>query len=212
MEKPYKPLKNVVVFIDGNNLFHRMWSFYHTHRIDILELCKRLCNVNRNLKQIRYYYSPFVRQLGERMALLQQSYVEEIKKIENIFISEGKYIKKPILLKQDVRARIKHLINIEDMKTYIEKGVDVAIAIDMITLGLQKEYDTAILVSTDSDFVPVVNYLTSSKIKTQVAAFKDNDHSCYDLQNSCPKSFINLHHVVPSVIKQQKPLKQKDRF
>ena len=37
-----------------------------------------------------------------------------------------------------------------------EKGVDVSIAIDLIRLTYEREFDVAVIVSQDSDFVPVV--------------------------------------------------------
>jgi len=40
-----------------------------------------------------------------------------------------------------------------------EKGVDVQIATDILTLGWEDTYDVAVLVSADSDFVPLAEYL-----------------------------------------------------
>lgn len=202
--KRQKSPKKVIVFIDGNNLFHRMWEFYKTHRIDIQELSKTLCCSNRDLKQIRYYYSPFIKQVNEKTALLQQVYVEDMRKaITNLHISQGKYIKTKTLLKKEVFEKIKGIITSEDLVGYVEKGIDVQITVDMINLGIRKEYDTAILVSTDSDFVPILTCLKAYNIKMQVAAFQDALHSCFDLKNHC-KSFINLHHYIPAVLKKQK--------
>jgi uncharacterized LabA/DUF88 family protein len=45
-----------------------------------------------------------------------------------------------------------------------EKGVDVRIATDMIMLAWVDSYDIAILVSSDSDFVPVASFL-QTKVK-----------------------------------------------
>ncbi|MEA3490003.1 MAG: NYN domain-containing protein, partial [Candidatus Omnitrophota bacterium] len=196
-------LKRVIVFIDGNNLFHRTWDYYHTHLINIEVLSRTLCNINRELKQIRYYYSPFIREVNARSAHLQQTYVENISKIPNIHVCIGKYIKKPVSLKKEVFDKIKNNISPGDLSGYVEKGIDVQIAVDMISMGIRKEYDTAILVGTDSDYVPIVRSLQDLKIKVQVAAFQDSEHSCYDLKNCC-KSFINMHHIVPSILKKQK--------
>lgn len=46
-----------------------------------------------------------------------------------------------------------------DMRGTEEKGVDVRIATDMIMLAWVDSYDVAILVSADSDFVPVAQFL-----------------------------------------------------
>jgi len=41
-------------------------------------------------------------------------------------------------------------------KDAIEKKVDIKIAVDIISLAYENAYDTAVLVSGDGDFVPVV--------------------------------------------------------
>jgi len=41
----------------------------------------------------------------------------------------------------------------------IQKGVDVILAADMLVLAMIDFYDTAIIVSNDSDFIPLVNYV-----------------------------------------------------
>jgi uncharacterized LabA/DUF88 family protein len=46
-----------------------------------------------------------------------------------------------------------------DMRGSKEKGVDVQIATDILTLGWEDTYDVAVLVSADSDFVPLAEYL-----------------------------------------------------
>lgn len=46
-----------------------------------------------------------------------------------------------------------------DMRGAKEKGVDVQIATDMITLAWENTYDVAVLVSADSDFVPLAEFL-----------------------------------------------------
>ncbi len=57
------------------------------------------------------------------------------------------------------------------MKGTEEKGVDTRIATDMIKLAWVDSYDVAVLVSSDRDFVPVVEFLSTRGIKTIHAAF-----------------------------------------
>ena len=52
-----------------------------------------------------------------------------------------------------------------------EKGVDTAIATDMIRLAWEDAYDIAVLVSSDSDFVPVVEFLDLRGKKVVQAGF-----------------------------------------
>ena len=46
-------------------------------------------------------------------------------------------------------------------KTYHEKGVDVRIAVEMIRFARLNKYDTAFLISSDTDLVPAVEEVFS---------------------------------------------------
>lgn len=58
-----------------------------------------------------------------------------------------------------------------DMRGTEEKGVDNRIATDMISLAWDNGYDVAALLSSDGDFVPVVQFLASRGVKTVHGAF-----------------------------------------
>lgn len=52
-----------------------------------------------------------------------------------------------------------------------EKGVDTAIATDVISLAWDDNYDVAVLVSSDRDFIPVVESLSNKGIKVIHGSF-----------------------------------------
>ncbi len=54
----------------------------------------------------------------------------------------------------------------------IEKKVDIKIAIDVISLAYENAYDTAVLVSGDGDFVPVVKKLKELEKNVEIWAFR----------------------------------------
>ena len=54
----------------------------------------------------------------------------------------------------------------------IEKKVDIKIAIDIISLAYENAYDTAVLVSGDGDFVPVVRKVKELDKKVEGWAFR----------------------------------------
>ena len=58
-----------------------------------------------------------------------------------------------------------------DMRGTEEKGVDVRIATDMIHMAWADNYDTAVLVSADKDFVPAVELLETRGIKVVHGCF-----------------------------------------
>ncbi len=57
------------------------------------------------------------------------------------------------------------------MRGMEEKGIDTAIVTDMIRLAWEDAYDVAILVSSDSDFIPAVEFLDQRGLKVIQAGF-----------------------------------------
>ncbi|MEX2230053.1 MAG: NYN domain-containing protein [Dehalococcoidia bacterium] len=67
-----------------------------------------------------------------------------------------------------------------------EKGVDTAIVTDMIRLAWEDAYDIAVLVSSDRDFIPAVQFLDDRGFKVVQAAFPPKGA---DLARACWGSF-----------------------
>lgn len=51
-------------------------------------------------------------------------------------------------------------------QTFREKGIDVKIATDLVAAAIDNKYDTAILVSSDTDLVPMIDWLRFRLKKT----------------------------------------------
>jgi len=62
-----------------------------------------------------------------------------------------------------------------------EKKIDIRIAIDIVSLAYENAYDTAVLVSGDGDYVPVVKKVKELEKNIEVWAFK------YSLANTLKK-------------------------
>ena len=54
----------------------------------------------------------------------------------------------------------------------IEKKVDIKIAIDVVSLAFEDAYDTAVLVTGDGDFLPVVKKIKELSKNVEIWAFK----------------------------------------
>ena len=67
-----------------------------------------------------------------------------------------------------------------------EKGVDTAIVTDMIRLAWEDAFDIAVLVSSDRDFIPAVEFLDNRGLKIIQAGFPPVGR---DLASSCWGSF-----------------------
>jgi len=68
----------------------------------------------------------------------------------------------------------------------VEKGVDTAIATDMIRLAWEDAYEVAVLVSSDADLVPAVEFLDLKGRKVIQAGFPPKGVS---LATACWASF-----------------------
>jgi uncharacterized LabA/DUF88 family protein len=66
----------------------------------------------------------------------------------------------------------------------VEKGVDTALATDLIRFGIDGYYDRAILIAADADHVPAVEFLGQRMKQVTHAWFRGHAHelraACWD--------------------------------
>jgi uncharacterized LabA/DUF88 family protein len=85
----------------------------------------------------------------------------------------------------------------------VEKGVDTAIATDMIRLAWEQAYDAAVLVTSDADLVPAVKFLELKGIKVIQAGFPPYGA---DLAKACWGNFDmfarrnDYHRAIPTKV------------
>ena len=79
------------------------------------------------------------------------------------------------------------------LKRTVEKGVDAAIATDMLQLAWDNTYDSAVLLTADKDFIPMVEFLQTRGKKIIHASFGRGGR---DLANSCWKQIDLSRHAV----------------
>ena len=85
--------------------------------------------------------------------------------------------------------------DVTNPKTYttIEKGTDVNVAVQMLSKGFQNAYDIAILVSGDTDYIPVVENLHNLGKTVILATLPQQNIDKY-------KTIIDRHIVISSNI------------
>jgi len=157
------------MFIDGSNLFHSTREFDPQLKIDLVKLREVLAE-DRNLIRAYYYHSiP----------------TEGTERIER-------------------QTAFHHLLEYNGFKTvvlplrkrgneYVEKGVDVSLAIDMLTLGFDRAYDRGILVAGDADYVRAIQEVERKGIRIDVA-FYDPPLCAGDLRRAA-HSFVSLNKL-----------------
>lgn len=149
--------EKVAVYIDGSNFYHYLKdeeiSFPKGIKFDFKAFVDFLVN-DRNCISKRYYTGIF-RNIdnspkSQELVRGQQKFLSEIEK-------DGFTIKRGRIMYDSGKTR--------------EKGTDVKIATDLIIGAVDNLYDTAILVSSDTDIIPAIKYLRYKKKKLEYVGF-----------------------------------------
>ena len=145
--------ERVMVFIDGSNLYHSLKSYSKRTDVDIGKLCKKLLD-NRRLVRI-YYYNAKVGLKEEPVRYRdQQTFFSSVNAIPYCELRLGRLV----------------YHNWPNSPPY-EKGVDIQLATDMITHSFKNNYDVAVLVAGDNDFVGALQAVKDNGKNVEVALF-----------------------------------------
>ncbi|MDA0677442.1 MAG: NYN domain-containing protein [Chloroflexi bacterium] len=145
--------ERVMVFIDGSNLYHVLGQTCGRHDLQFDKFAQKLAG-DRDLRRV-YYYN--IRQ----EAFEGGSNVSE----QDRFLSS---------LYDTPYLEVKLGIWKQRGGTMVEKGVDVMLAVDLVTRAYRDHYDTAIIVSGDADFFPALQAAKDVGKHVEVAAFDTN--------------------------------------
>jgi len=143
----------VMIFIDGSNLYHSLKNFFKRTDMDIGRFSDKLL-AKRRLVRI-YYYNAGVGQREEPERYHdQQKFFAGITAIPYCELRLGRLV----------------YTNWPASPPY-EKGVDIQLATDMITHSFKNNYDVAILVAGDNDFVGAIQAVKDNGKNLEVALF-----------------------------------------
>ena len=146
--------ERVMIFIDGSNLYHSLKSFFKRADIDIGKFCSRLLD-KRQLTRIYYYNARVGRKQEPERYKDQQAFFAGVSAIPY------------------TELRLGHLVYTSHWPSVppYEKGVDVQLATDMITHSFKGNYDVAILVAGDNDYVSALQAVKDNGGHAEVALF-----------------------------------------
>lgn len=159
-------MDRVMIFIDGNNLYQGAKDLLgQPPKIDFSLFSQELIQPNQKLMRT-YYYSALSDKKDNPLAFeKQKSFLDSLKLLPRFEVVTGYLQKKSI-------PHVK--FDPTNPKTYVhtEKGTDVSIATDMLSLAYDNSYDVCILVSADSDYVTVIDRVKARGKIVQVAVAK----------------------------------------
>jgi len=164
------------IFIDGGYFSKILKKKFNSPKIDYLKFSN---NISKGYDRIRTYYyncmpykgSPPTDDEKERFDSMN-IFIEELKKLPNFGIRLGK-----------LKKRSDKYGNVH----FVQKRVDILLAVDLIRLGLKGRIDCAILVTGDNDFVPAIELLQDEGIVVHL--YCTYDRLSQELYNTCDERF-----------------------
>jgi uncharacterized LabA/DUF88 family protein len=160
--------ERVAVFIDGANLLHGLGEDFNRIDVDFELLVNKL--VQGRMLTRTYYYT----------ALPDQS------RDPDRYTRQQKFIN--ALHRKPYFTVVLGRLEPRQGGYYVEKGVDIAIAIDMLDLAYQNTYDTAILITGDGDFSRAVQIV--QRIGKHVENASPRSCLSYHLRNTCDVTIL----------------------
>jgi uncharacterized LabA/DUF88 family protein len=189
--------QRAMVFIDGNNLYHRLKERGWKTWIDIGHLSQRIIG-QRSLAGIYYYNAPPPG--GKAHTGRGNEYLAQVQKTPKLTFRKA-------WLQPTKKAD-----EYGPYQSYVEKGGDTALTTDLVSLAARDKFDVAIIVSNDGDYEPAARTITKEYGKSvEVIYFKGNRtftmESCA-LMREFRQGFIS--EFAPS--KRRKIRKRKPRY
>ena len=162
----------VAIFIDGSNHYHIVKDMFK-NKIDPSDFnfdkfIKYIIG-NRKLVRAYYYSAPLDVAFDPKTYIKQQRFFEKLKRIQNFRL---------------VLCRMQK-VKIDGKTIYQVKEDDIHLAVDMVKLAYNNAYDTAILVSSDGDFVPAIKAVNEVGKNVENIGFETK--FSYHLKQECDK-------------------------
>ena len=162
--------QRVISYVDGFNLYHGLkdggWQRYYWLNLHLLSA--NLLKPWQALLRTKYFTSKISNKSDPGSIKRQAIYLEALSTIDSIDIFYGHYLPKK---QQCFKCGYKWV-------SHEEKMTDVNIAVELIGDAFADKFDTAIVVSADSDLAPPILFIRQKfPDKKIIAAFPPNRHS-----------------------------------
>jgi uncharacterized LabA/DUF88 family protein len=168
-------MRRIIFFIDGFNVYHALQKVPHFRKYKWLNysaLAKVLVSPKDQIVDILYFtaYTDWDASKKARHRLLVQAL-----RMQGIKVIFGKFKRRDKTCSLCGRT----------YKTFEEKRTDVNMAITLFQTAMNNEFDTAILITGDSDLVPAVEAVKLSFPAKQIGLVIPIGRSAEELKNVC---------------------------
>ncbi|MGG2075680.1 NYN domain-containing protein [Lysinibacillus irui] len=182
-------MKRIMIFIDGNNFEGAVTKLFgQIQKIDYQKLANFVATNKCDGSLQKFYYYTAASDENGKSAQTKQFVDYLNKKIPKCIAKLG-YLK--VDGKRDDGSTI-----------YLEKGTDVNIAVDLVSLAYTNAYDEAVLFSADSDYQSAIN-LVRQLGKNVVVGIVDQQKAGY-LKDLCDDHFTLQKEDLNTLLRQTK--------
>lgn len=194
------PARRVAAYVDGLNLYYglksRNWRRYYW--LDLRRLAVNLLRPGQMLTMVRYFTARVEPQYDDpERHIRQDTYLQALATLPDLTIQYGYHLPKNVTCQRCGATR----------KTFEEKMTDVNIAVALLRDAMRDVFDTAIVISADSDLTgPIDTVLYDHPEKRVVVAFPPKRSSA-TLSNRATASFtlgrrlVSDSQLPPQVVK-----------
>ena len=153
-----KKKERVFIIIDGSNFYHRLRELELRNLLsfDYRKFSEFLAGKERSIALKKYYIGAIREEFNNPKS-------RELMKNQQRLIGS--------LQKAGFEIGFGHMLKTD---RYHEKGVDVQMAVDLLVGAYEDLYDTAILVSSDTDLIPALDKAREKGKKIEYVGFSHN--------------------------------------
>lgn len=154
--------RRVAVFIDGSNLYFKLRTLI-PNKMDFIHYNYRALVASMLQPDERLVYA------GYYVGVVRDTKrTADHEKTRELIKNQQKLFEQ--LRHADISIVKGYLL--EHSGRFFEKGVDVRLAVDIVTMAQAKKYDTAVVISSDTDLIPAIQAAKQLKRSVVYAGFE----------------------------------------
>lgn len=177
-----RKIERVIILIDGSNVYYS--TAKKGKKLDFKKLINELTG-DRKLVNAHYYVAPLDFETNQEKYWDHQRFLDVLREIPKFKVE--------LCTLKKIKAKNGSFV-------FVVKGDDVRLAHDFLMGAVKDLYDTAIIVSGDEDFVPLIKTVKGYKKRVENAYFPAS--SSENLRKACD-GCINLNKILHKITYQK---------
>ncbi len=150
-------MERTAYYFDGFNIYHMLDRFCPEYKwLNLYNLAKAHLKPNQKLVEV-YYFTALAYWRPDRV-IKHKRYINALK-ANGVTVVSGKFKEKP---RRCFKCKVKYI-------HHEEKQTDVNICLKVLEDAIEDKFDTAVIVSGDTDFEPVVKSIKKHFPKKRIA-------------------------------------------